>query len=312
MTTSSSDSVSRSDLPPRQLDDISIVIPTVGRSILETCLASIVAGDAWPARVIVVDQSSSDQVAGYLRQLEERQIDVLYLASSETGRSAGLNRGLERVETRFVAITDDDCLVDPDWLSRLRACLVENPEAIVSGRVEAAGEEEVVAVVTDLEPAVYRRPRLRFDAMSGGNMGTSRAVIDRVGYFDEDPLVRLAEDCDWSYRALRAGVPIVYAPDVCLRHYGWRDFSERGNQYRAYARSHGSFYGKYLRRGDWFIALRAILHYGRALRRWLRGVLTGDRERVANGGAYLTGLPPGILAGLRQKKRIARGIHADR
>jgi hypothetical protein len=80
---------------------------------------------------------------------------------------------------------------------------------------------------------------------------------------------------------------------------GWRDGQERSEQYRAYARSHGGFYGKHLRRGDWFIALRAAYHLARASRRWLRGVLLRDRDRRSRGWAYMTGLIPGILAGLR-------------
>lgn len=283
------------------LDDISIVIPTLGRPILRSCLAAIAAGDSWPARVIVVDQSSSDAVAGYLRELEEVGIGTLYVPSTERGRSAGVNRGLEQVETPLLAVTDDDCLVGPDWLRQMWSRLRANPQTIISGRVEPAGEQTVVAVVTDLEPAIYRRPGLKFDPMSGGNMGTSLAVVERVGLFDEDPRLRLAEDCDWSYRALRAGVPIAYAPEVCLEHYGWREADERTDQYRAYARSHGGFYGKYLRRGDWFIGLRAAVHFGRAFQRWLRGVLSGDREQIARGRAYLMGLPPGILAGIRRK-----------
>jgi GT2 family glycosyltransferase len=301
MTTSADDFGRTGGEKPLVLDDISIVIPTLGRPILRSCLAAIAAGDSWPARVIVVDQSSSDTVAGYLRELEVEGIETLYVPSTERGRSAGVNRGLERVDTPLLAVTDDDCLVSTDWLRQLRARLVANPETIVSGRVEPAGEQTVVAVVTDLEPAIYRRPGLKFDPMSGGNMGTSRAVVERVGRFDEDPRLRLAEDCDWSYRALRAGVPIAYAPEVCLEHYGWREADERTDQYRAYANSHGGFYGKYLRRGDWFIGLRAAVHFGRAFQRLLRGVLSGDREQIARGRAYLTGLPPGILAGLRRK-----------
>jgi GT2 family glycosyltransferase len=287
---------------PPVLEDVSIVIPTLGRPILERCLGSIAAGDRWPAKVIVVDQSSNERVEGYLGTLEEMGIATLYLPSSQSGRSAGVNRGLERFETRFVVVTDDDCLVSADWLRRMHSRLREAPQTIVTGRVEPAGEETVVAVVTSLQPTIQRRPRLTFDAMSGGNMGTSRAVIDRVGLFDEDPRLRLAEDCDWSYRALRAGVRIVYAPEVWLSHYGWRDTDERSGQYRAYAISHGGFYGKYLRRGDALIALRAALHLLRASTRFLRGLLTRDRERISRGRAYLTALPIGIMAGLRGRK----------
>jgi GT2 family glycosyltransferase len=290
------------DEPRPVLEDISVVIPTLGRPILESALAWIAAADAWPARLIVVDQSTSRQVAGWLEQLDARGLRTLWVPSERRGRSAGVNCGLERVETRFLAVTDDDCFVERDWLERMREQLLQDPESIVSGRVEGGGDEAVVAVVTDTEPRVQRRPSLSFDTMSGGNMGTSKSVVERVGPFDEDPSVRLAEDCDWSYRALRAGVPIVYAPQVGVLHYGWRGEAERSDQYRAYARSHGGFYGKYLRRGDVFIALRAGVHFLRALRRWLRGLLTADGERAARGWAYLVGLPGGILAGLRRRE----------
>src|SRR5690606_33805363 len=103
------------------------------------------------------------------------------------------------------------------------------------------------------------------------------------------------EDGDYAYRALRKGVPIIYAPDVCVWHYGWRDETSRASQYEDYASSHGGFYGKHLRKGDGFIALRAGIHHLYALRRWIQGTLTRDRDLARNGRAYLTGLLPGIL-----------------
>jgi GT2 family glycosyltransferase len=281
------------------LDDITVVIPTLGRPILEECLWWIVSGSAWPGGLIVVDQGSSPQVGAWIEALRSLGIDARHLPSSQRGRSAGLNRGLEQVKTRFVAVTDDDCFVDTDWIERMATRLADHPEAIVTGRVEAAGEG-VLVVVTSLEPAVYHRPRLKFDSMSGGNMGTSASVIDRVGLFDENPRLRTAEDAEWAYRALRAGVPIIYAPEVLVQHFGWRDEGERGTQYKDYARSHGGFYGKYLRQGDWFIALRAVVHHGRALRRWLRGLVTGNQELALYSWSYLTGLVPGIIAGMQR------------
>jgi GT2 family glycosyltransferase len=153
-------------------------------------------------------------------------------------------------------------------------------------------------------PAVHRRPRLSFDSLSGGNMGTSLAVVERVGLLDEDACVATAEDGEWAYRALRAGVPIVYAPDVVVSHVGWRNAAERAAQYASYARSHGGFYGKYLARGDAFIALRALLHELRALRRWLRGAWSGDQDLALNGRAYFTGLLPGVVAGIRSQRAL--------
>jgi GT2 family glycosyltransferase len=138
--------------------------------------------------------------------------------------------------------------------------------------------------------------------MCGGNMGVALATIQRIGLLDEDPCLRTAEDGEYAYRALRAGIAIVYAPDVTVRHFGWRDSTARATQYRDYARSHAGFFGKYLRRGDWFIALRMIIHVIRALRRWLRGVFTADRDLALNGRAYIMELLPGLVDGWQRGK----------
>jgi glycosyltransferase involved in cell wall biosynthesis len=290
-------------LEPRPvLDDLTVVIPTLGRPILEESLSCIASGTAWPAKIIVVDQGSSLIVAGWLDRLSALGLRAEHVPSSQRGRAAAVNRGIERVKTRFVAVTDDDCFVNPEWLEKMAAILRDNPDAIISGRVESAGDEPVLIVVNGLESTVQRRPSLKHDSMCGGNMGVAVDVIQVVGLLDEDPCLRTAEDGEWSYRALKAGVPIIYAPDVVVQHFGWRDKSERMVQYADYAHSHGGFYGKYLRKGDWFIALRVAVHYLRALRRWMKGLITGDRELASCGRAYVFGLLPGIFAGLRTDK----------
>ena len=284
------------------LEDISIVIPTLGRPILEQCLFWILSGNAWPGYLIVVEQGSNEQVACWLQRVEEIGIRVKHILSGQRGRSAGINRGLEQADTRFVAITDDDCFVGKDWLMKMADKLRRSPEAVITGRVEAAGEDMIV-VVNSLVPSMQNRPRLKFDSMSGGNMGTSLDVFRKVGLFQEDPVMATAEDAEWAYRALRRGIMIRYEPEVVLVHFGWRDESKRLEQYRHYALSHGGFYGKYLRHADLFILARAVGHFMRALRRWMRGTLNGDAELAMLGRAYCTHLWPGIVAGLTSRVR---------
>lgn len=283
-------------------EDISVIIPTLGRDILQDSLYYLVTGTFWPGCLIVVEQGSNPDVEVWLNQVREMGLRVKHILSSQRGRSAGINRGLEQADTRFVAITDDDCFVDSNWLYNMVDKLRSNPNSVVTGRVEAAGEEMII-VVTSLVRAVYHRPRIKFDSMSGGNMGTSLAVFQKVGFFEEDPVMATAEDAEWSYRALRKGISIMYEPDICLWHFGWRDPAKRAEQYRHYALSHGGFYGKYLRKGDLFILLRTILHFARALRRWIVGWISGNPENALNGRAYFLGLLPGIVAGFRSRFR---------
>jgi GT2 family glycosyltransferase len=281
-------------------EDVSIVIPTLGRPILETCLASIAAGACWPGAVIVVDQGREPRVERMLARLGQLGVRTRYLPSTRRGRSAGLNRGLEAVDTRFVAITDDDCFVREDWLERLAARLREEPGTIWTGRVEAVGDEAAFSVVLARQPRRHTRPRLRVHPFVGGNCGLAMDVVRRVGPFDEHPCLASAEDSDYGHRALRLGVPIAYDPDVVLDHYHWRDATARSARYADYARSQGGFYGTHLRRGDALILLQALRALVRGPVRWLRGVLRGDREMAENGRASTRNLLPGIWAGLRR------------
>jgi len=131
----------------------------------------------------------------------------------------------------------------------------------------------------------------------------SLEVSRAVGPFAEDPSMRTAEDVEFAYRALRRGIPIVYAPELVVEHLGWRGEQEREEQYRSYARSHGGVYGWYLRKGDLFLAVRMTVHLGRASRRWLRATLGRDQEAARNGRAYILGLWMGVRDGWRAAGR---------
>ena len=281
------------------LEDLTVVIPTLGREILERSLETLAEGSHWPARVVVVDQGCKRAVETWLDALAARGLRTTYVPSQERGRALGVNRGVERVETRFVAITDDDCFVAPDWAANMVAALRAHPGCIVTGRVDAAGDEPVGMVVDAAEAYRRTRPSLKFDPLSGGNMGAAVSLMREIGPLEEDRRILYAEDGEWAYRALRAGASLCYEPDVAVAHHGWRDLDARVEQYRGYARSQGAFYGKYVRRGDAFMALRASLHQLRALVGWLRGRLAGDDERARISRAYALGLLPGMISMFR-------------
>lgn len=289
-------------LRPPILDDMTVVIPTLGRPILERSLEAIEAGSHWPVAVIVVDQSQSGKLALMARSFTSRGLNVVHRPSAGRGRAAGVNRGIELVETRFFAVTDDDCLADPGWLHALTCRLRREPGAIVTGRIEAAGQGNVPVTVTSRDLFRQLRPRLTFDSLSGGNMGAARELVQRLGMLDEGEYVKTAEDAEFAYRALRAGVPLIYDPAAGVAHIDWRVDEERGRQYDLYAHSHGGFYGKYLRRGDLFIALRMAVHWARAVRRWVRGALSGDSDMARMGRAYSLRMWRGAVTGWRQTR----------
>jgi GT2 family glycosyltransferase len=287
------------DHPP-VAEDISVVIPTIGRALLRGCLESIASGTIWPAELIIVDQGSNPDVATWVDQLQERGLPITHVRSRETGIAAGTNRGFERVRTAFVATTHDDCRVSTGWLEGISSRMSELSGSILTGRLEPEGDGIVLTIVTSLDHAVYRRPMIDRDVLFPANMAFALALLERVGYLDEHPSLRLAgEDNDWAYRALRADVPIMYDPDIIVFHLAWQANDSLPALYERYARGQGAFYGKHLRRADLFIARRAARDLVRAPWLLLRGLLTGNDRLVAMGRGEVRGLLPGILAGMR-------------
>jgi GT2 family glycosyltransferase len=279
--------------------DVTIVVPTMAGPVLQGCLRSIAGGTVWPSRLIVVDQSGSTAAADWVMELRDRGLDAVHLPSTQSGISAATNRGLEQVRTPFAAVTHDDCLVRPDWLQRLASRLAAVGDAIVTGRVEPEGDGIVLTIKTDDEPAVYTAPLLDGDVLFPPNMAFAVRLLDRVGWFDEHPsLATAGEDNEWAHRALRAGVAIVYEPTVIVGHLARHRPEDLLGLYVRYARGQGAFYGKWLRRGDSFIARRAARDLLRAPWLLLRGLVTRNSELVSMGRGEVVGLLPGILAGL--------------
>lgn len=287
------------DLAARaSIPDLTLIVPTVGREVLHQVLGSIARGSLWPARLIVVDQSEGQFVADLVDGLTQAGMKIDHVRAPRRGVAAGRNRGIERVATRWFVINDDDQRVTLEWLQRMHQRLEAHPRAIVSGMV-APESSRVPSSTTDETPAIHTRPLLTRDPLFAGNMGTSTAVVAEIGPFDERAPLEGAEDNDWGYRAMRLGFPIVYAPEVRVIHLDWRDEAEIAETYRRYARAQGAFYGKHLRHGDPFIALRV----GRDVLRgpWilLRGLATRNRDLRMWGRAEVAGTVPGLIAGLR-------------
>ena len=289
------------------LHDISVVIPTLGRPVLSECLRSIQDSQTWPAALFVVDQSSSPHIAERLREMRDAGLNATHVPMRGIGIATGTNHGLRQVRTPIVAVTHDDCRVQRDWLGSLRDRVILEGLAVLTGRVLPEGDAEVPSVITSTVAVTYTRPLPGRDVLYPANMAFPRAVLDAVGFMDEDPLLAAAsEDNEWAYRVLRAGIPIVYDPQAVVTHLAWRDDADLARLVWAYARSQGAFYGKYLRRADPFLARRAIFDLLRAVWWQVRGALSHDRALAERGRAGSIGLAQGIVHGFLRGRPVVR------
>lgn len=183
--------------------------------------------------ILIVDNNSCDDTAKVAQDL----IDMYpghfrYVFEPTPGRSFALNRGLREADGEILAFTDDDVLVEPNWLDRLTRPLRTEGYAGASGRTLPPRDffppswlplHEYYA----LAPlALFDRgmePVDLHEAPFGNNMAFRREIFDLYGNFRLDigrrpGSILGSEDSEFGDRVLSAGERIRYEPSAVLYH----------------------------------------------------------------------------------------------
>jgi GT2 family glycosyltransferase len=212
---------------------VCIVIPNWnGKKFLAGCLDSLREQTYTHHEVIIVDNGSHDGSVAFLTE-NYPEVRVATFPHN-TGFSVAVNRGIVESYGEFVALLNNDTIVDPNWLFELVKGLREHPEAgSVGCKMLAYDDRSVLDGAGD----GYRRGGLpgrighrerdtgRFDApryilgACGGAALYRRDIFDEVGLLDEDYFAYL-EDVDFGLRAQSAGFKCIYVPTSIVYHLG--------------------------------------------------------------------------------------------
>lgn len=283
----------------------SVVIPTIGRPLeLRKTLASLSACHPRAAEVVVVDQSASPAVASTIADFAS--FGAVRVASSGRGIGLAVNEGLTRARHHVVLGTHDDCSVAADWVAVSCELAARAPDCIFTGRVLPVGDATLVPSTKD-DPLPHDfTGETSCQVLYPSNMVLPRDRVLAFGGFDER-LPTAAEDNDFCYRWLRAGLCLRYDPRLVVWHRDWRAPADLHDLYLRYAREQGRFYAKHLRMGDTQMvrfaatdllgALRALVHAGKAL-------ATGTPPEISDADrGILRGTVPGMFQGWRDFKK---------
>src|SRR5690606_17083497 len=173
----------------RMVVPTSLIIASRNRpGMLRETVASILAGTALPAELIIVDQS--DRPDETLERMEgEADCRIRYLWPRLRGLCRANNLGAREAAYETLVFTHDDVSVDPARLATLHGALVESgPDTVVTGRI-LAGETGrtggyAPTLRTSTEPATYRG-RIGYDVLKPLNMAMFRSALETAGGFDE-------------------------------------------------------------------------------------------------------------------------------
>jgi glycosyltransferase involved in cell wall biosynthesis len=160
--------------------------------------------------VVVADDGSRDGTAARVRARAR-----LVSLPEPVGSYAARNRALEVASGEVVAITDADCVPEPDWLERMLAAL-ERAD-VVGGciRMRMPPGAGLPALV-DASRRLDQRTFVAEGFVAFASFACRRELLDRVGPFNE--ALRSNGDREWCLRATAAGARVAYAPEAVVDH----------------------------------------------------------------------------------------------
>jgi len=221
--------------------DVVVVVRNHAGTLAAT-LAGLVAQAAPPARVVVVDNASTDGSRDVARRFADRLPLELIESPDNLGFSGAANRAIRRCDGRWLLSLNPDCRLAPDFLARLVTAAERDERAgsasglLLRGRGDDLAATDVVdsagMIVTAggrhhdrgagrrLTPDLDRPARV-FGA-SGAAALYRRAALDDVAYaggevFDET-FFAYREDADLAWRLQRRGWSCLYWPAARAWH----------------------------------------------------------------------------------------------
>jgi GT2 family glycosyltransferase len=210
-----------------------IIIPVWNQLALTTdCVNSILKNTDGDYRLIIVDNASDDKTRDYLGSLKEKLGERLLLMRNETntGFIKASNKGMQASEAAYVCLLNNDTLVTKGWLSEMMRIAessadigIVNPSSNNLGQKPDTGEP-VELYAEKLKGEAGRS--IELGAAIGFCMLVKRAVIDRIGYFDEIYGMGNYEDTDYSRKAIKEGFRCVRSCGAYVYHRESTSFSK--------------------------------------------------------------------------------------
>jgi len=208
---------------------------------LESVAASILPASVdW--EVLIVDNNSSDQtlevVEDFCRRYPGR---FRYVFEPQQGLSCARNAGIRESQSEILAFTDDDVIVEPDWLWNLTSVLDAGEWAGAGGPIIpvwpgplpgwlSTADPDTMGPFGDFnlgtEAGPLRRPPY------GANMAFRREVFKKYGDFRTDlgrsgRNLQGREDIEFANRLMTGAESLWYEPGAVVRHRVQPHYMER-------------------------------------------------------------------------------------
>ncbi|MDD1752497.1 MAG: glycosyltransferase [Methanotrichaceae archaeon] len=261
-----------SEFIPSRILTYTVIICTHDRtSYLKKCLDSICSDVDRSIEVIVVDNAPSDDQTAKLVS----EYPVRYVREDRKGLNWARSRGALESRSEIVVYTDDDVIVDLNWINGILQPFFDPEIAAVTGLVmplelETPAQEQFDSVYRNWRQFERREisaasisAALAYNVGSGANMAFRRQIVNKLSLFDSEmdcgTSTYAAGDLYAFYRLLSLGYRIIYNPNAIVWHQYKKDWNDMLKQLYGYNVGAYSFYIRCIFQHKDILAIYAIL-----------------------------------------------------
>ncbi len=253
--------------PPSALgtDLVSVIVCTRDRTEdLANCLPGLRQLAPHVLEVIIVDSCPSDDRT---KELVASYPEFRYIHEPRPGAGIARNTGIGASHGQFVAFTDDDAVVEADWLEKLVRNFDDPMVGAVTGialPIELETPSQIWFEHTNsfargfdrkIFHSFYTPPLLAGTTGASVNLAVRKSVLSEIGLLSvalgPGTPAGTGEDHEFLYRVLSHGWKIVYEPQAVVWHK---------------------------HRRDWEGLRRTIHNYGKGVYAWWTRALLEERE----------------------------------
>jgi glycosyltransferase involved in cell wall biosynthesis len=228
---------------------VSIVIPAYNcEKTIGKCLDSLLKLDYPQYEILVVDDGSLDRTPDILKSYN----NITILRTENKGPSHARNLAVQKAKGDYIAFTDSDCIVDPNWLQELFKGFVSDKVAGVGGDQQSPDDEtpfgkdvqdfmKMAGIAGDYMK--HHETVVNTTHNPTCNVLYKKSVLLEAGLFDEK--LWPGEDVDIDLKIKRKGWLLYYNPRAVVHHYRPKDPSSFCRMMERYGWAQGYLVRKY-------------------------------------------------------------------
>lgn len=252
-----------------------VIVNYNGGLYLPACLEALRKQQFRPARILVVDNASSDDSQRELLAYPEAELIAL---PENRGYAGGANAGLDATDTDLAVILNADVECDPGFGAAMVRAFADDPSLGAAGALllypdgatvqHAGGVVSQPSLFTDHlgrgEPvsAAWEVER-EIDFATGAALGLRVSAVRDIGGFDEQFMPAYYEDVDLCWVLRAAGWKVRLVPEM------------RGIHHEGVTLQHSERYHRYLQRNRLRFALKHL-----SAEAWQRTFVPAEYRRL--------------------------------